>query len=51
MLFKEALANIVNNAINYAPESTAIKIVLTPRPKDHLVSVNNLGGGHAFERP
>lgn len=42
-LFREAFSNILDNAITYAPESSAISVLVKKEKKDYVISVSNQG--------
>jgi signal transduction histidine kinase len=49
VLFRQALMNIVENAIKYAPEDSAIRVTVAPRENAAEVSVEDEGPGIAPE--
>lgn len=49
VIFRQALLNVVDNAIKYGPEGTVITVTLTPGPRQVTVAVADEGPGIAAE--
>ena len=43
LLFEEIFNNLLNNAIKFAPEDSAIDIIITTKDEEYVISIHNIG--------